>query len=83
MNVQPLTTGQSEQAKPYILKSLPQVLEQSAEFVTINRHSVHIIRDAGIEVIEPDNGYLWRRVNSPVADSIFRTTRNGRQASAW
>ena len=34
MNGQPLTTEQLEQAKRYILKSLPQVLEQAPEFVT-------------------------------------------------
>ena len=34
INAQPLTTEQLEQAKRYILKSLPQVLEQSPEFVT-------------------------------------------------
>ena len=34
MNGQPLTPEQLEQAKQYILKSLPQVLEQSPEFVT-------------------------------------------------
>ena len=33
MNAQPLTTEQLEQAKQYILKSLPQILEQSPEFV--------------------------------------------------
>ena len=33
MNAQPLTTEQLEQAKRYILKSLPQILEQSPEFV--------------------------------------------------
>ncbi len=33
MNVQPLTTEQLEQAKRYILNSLPQILEQSPEFV--------------------------------------------------
>ena len=34
MNGQPLTTEQLEQAKRYILKSLPQILEQAPEFVT-------------------------------------------------
>ena len=34
MNGQPLTTEQLEQAKRYILKSLPQVLEQVPELVT-------------------------------------------------
>ena len=33
MNAQPLTTEQLEQAKRYILNSLPQILEQSPEFV--------------------------------------------------
>ena len=33
-NGQPLTTEQLEQAKRYILKSLPQILEQTPEFVT-------------------------------------------------
>ena len=33
MDAQPLTTEQLEQAKRYILKSLPQILEQSPEFV--------------------------------------------------
>ena len=33
MNAQPLTTEQLEQAKRYILDSLPQILEQSPEFV--------------------------------------------------
>lgn len=33
MNAQPLTTEQLEQAKRYILNSLPQILEQAPEFV--------------------------------------------------
>ena len=33
MSAQPLTTEQLEQAKRYILNSLPQILEQSPEFV--------------------------------------------------
>ncbi|MDE0632589.1 MAG: hypothetical protein OXH73_13895 [Caldilineaceae bacterium] len=33
MNAQPLTTEQLEQAKRYILNSLPQILEQSPESV--------------------------------------------------
>ena len=33
MNAQPLTTEQLEQAKQYILNNLPQILEQSPEFV--------------------------------------------------
>ena len=33
MEAQPLTIEQLEQAKRYILNSLPQILEQSPEFV--------------------------------------------------